>query len=247
MTNYSDESLQKAAKVAGLVYLLWMIGSILHHSLVELNLIVSDNTASVANFITNNELLFRIGIAGDFLLFTCGVILSLALFIILRTVNHHLALFALIMLSIQAALSVVIELTSFIVLLLLNGKGYLSVFNTDQLQALVGLFLDLRPAGYNVVMLFFCPGSIIFMSLFFNSKYIPRILAASGILVYLLMLTWAFVKVVVPDYRTAIMMSGMFELLSAVPAMLFQITIGIWLLFKGVNIQQRNSHASVTP
>jgi len=35
---------------------------------------------------------------------------------------------------------------SFIVLLLLNGKGYSTVFETEQLQALVGLFLNVRTA-----------------------------------------------------------------------------------------------------
>lgn len=241
MPNHSIDHLssqRKAAKVAGGAYLFWMIGSILHHSLVELNLIVADNTATITRFIVNNELLFRVGIVIDLVLFTCGVILALALFILLRTIHKHLALLALILLSIQAAISVVIEFTSFIALLLLGGEGYLSAFNPEQLQAFVGLFLSLRPAGYNLAILFFSPGAIIFAYLFFKSRFIPRALAASGILAYSLMLAWAFVKIIVPNYKTAIVMSNMFELLCSLPVMLFQIVIGIWLLVKRIDVEQ---------
>ena len=85
-----------------------------------------------------------------------------------------------------------------VVLLLLNGKGYLAVFETEQLQALVGLFLNVRAAGYDIAVLFFSLGSIIFYYLFFKSKYIPNKLPAWGIFSFLLMLVLAFVKIIIP-------------------------------------------------
>ena len=71
-----------------------MIGSILHFSIVKLNLIVSENTAEIANFIKTNELLFRIGIAVDLIIFINGMILFIALYVILKPVNKNLALLA---------------------------------------------------------------------------------------------------------------------------------------------------------
>ena len=83
----ANTSQHKAARVAGFACLIFMICSILHFYIVEVNLIVSENTAAIANFIKTNELLFRIGIAGDLIIFISSIILSLALYVILRTIN----------------------------------------------------------------------------------------------------------------------------------------------------------------
>lgn len=115
MTNHNiDTSQHKAARVAGLAYLFFMIGSILHFSIVELKLIVSENTAEIANFIKTNELLFRIGIAVDLIIFINGMILFMALYVILKPVNKNLALLALFWMLIETTLVVVNELSSFI-------------------------------------------------------------------------------------------------------------------------------------
>jgi len=118
----------------------------------------------------------------------------------------------------------------------------LTVFKREQLQTLVGLVLNTRASGYNVVIMFFCPGSIIFAYLFFKSRYIPKTLAACGIFSFLLMLIWTFVKVILPNYKSMIVMAEMIALICSVPVLLFQIIIGIWLLFKGINPPPQDNH-----
>ena len=240
MTNdIVDTSQQKAARIAGFAYLFFTIGSTLHFAFIDSKLIASRNISVITDFIKTNELQFRIGIVGDLIIFVNGTILSLALYIILKTVNRNLALFALLMFLIQATLAVVIELTSFTVLLLLNGEDYLSVFNTDQLKALVGLFLNVRAAGWVIVGIFVGLGSIVYFYLFYKSKYIPRILALFAIFSFLLTLIWASVKIIVPGYA-AMPMVEVIETVFYMPVFLFQLTIGIWLIIKGINTRQRN-------
>lgn len=118
----------------------------------------------------------------------------------------------------------------------------MTVFKREQLQTLVGLVLNTRASGYNVVIMFFCPGSIIFAYLFFKSRYIPKTLAACGIFSFLLMLIWTFVKVILPNYKSMIVMAEMIALICSVPVLLFQIIIGIWLLFKGINPPPQDNH-----
>ena len=232
------KSIQRTARVAGFAYLFFIVGSLLHFSIIEINLIVSENTGAIAHFIQTHELQFRLGIVGDLIIFMTGIILAQALYVMLKIINKDLALLALILMLIQAALLIVIELTSFIALFFLNDNSYLTVFETEQLQALVGLFLKVRAAGYGLSMLFFCPALIIFSYLFFKSKYIPKILAVWGIFSLLLMLIMTLAKIIIPDgYIEMLVISAKIGLVSNISYMLFQITIGFWLLFKGVNVE----------
>ncbi len=234
----ADTSQLIAARVAGFAYLLIIIISILNVNFVDSKLIVSGNDAATANNIMANDLLFRIGIAGVLILYTSVVVLSLALYVILKTVNKNLALLAMLLRSGEAILGCATVLISFIVLLLLNGKGYSTVFETEQLQALVGLFLNVRTAGLDIVLIFVGLGGTVFCYLFFKSKYVPRILAAWGIFTYLSMLILSFVSILLPNHP------AMIETVLYALGGFFELIFGFWLLFKGVNVQQGDDRAS---
>ncbi len=138
----------------------------------------------------------------------------------------------------EAILGASTVLISFIVLLLLNGKGYSTVFETEQLQALVGLFLNVRNAGLDIVLIFVGLGGTVFCYLFFKSKYVPRILAAWGIFTYLSMLILSFVSILLPNHP------AMIETVLYALGGFFELIFGFWLLFKGVNVQQGDDRAS---
>jgi hypothetical protein len=223
-----DESQRRAARAAGLAYVLIIILSMLKLIFVG-NLIVSGNNAATTNNIMANELLFRIGLANDIIVFVLVVFLSLALYVILKTVNKNLALLALLMRFGEGIIGgVVTVLSGLIPLLLLDGAAE---FATEQLQALVALFLDVQTAGLNIVMIFMGVGGTVFCYLFFKSKCIPRILAAWGIVTYLTMLILSFVNILLPN------LPEMIAIVLYTPGALFEIIIGLWLLFKGVDFQ----------
>lgn len=235
MTNrIADISLRKASRVAGFVYLITIITNILAMILGPMKLFVPGDAAATFNNIVANELLFRIGAAYDLIMFASVVLLSWALYVILKTVNKNLALLALLWRLVEATLGCLMVLSSFIVLLLLDGGDYSAVFETAQLQALVGLFLGVTSAARSLVFVFLSLGSIVFCYLFFKSKYIPRILAAWGMFSFSLMLIGTFVNILLPI--DALMLLG-------VPALLFELIIGYWLLFRGVNVEQWEERA----
>src|SRR5574341_282166 len=221
MTNsLTDISQRQAAKIAGLAYVLIIILSMLKLIFVG-NLIVQGNDAATTNNIMVNELLFRIGVANDIIVFVLVVFLSMALYVILKTVNKDLALLALLMRFGEGIIGgVVTVLSGLIPLLLLHSEA---VFETEQLQALVGLFLDVQTAGLNIVMIFMGVGGTIFCYLFFKSKCIPRILAAWGILTYLTMLILSFVNILLPN------LPEMIAIVLYTPGALFEVIIGLWL------------------
>jgi hypothetical protein len=237
MTNNTvDATLQKAARVAGLAYVLIIVLAILKVNFLESNLIVSGNDAATTNNIMANELLFRIGVVSEIIMFLLVVILSLALYVILKTVNKNLALAALLFRFGETIIGAVVTvLSGLIPLLLLNSEA---VFETEQLQALVGLFLNLRIAGLDIVLIFVGLGGTVFCYLFFKSKYVPGILAAWGIFTYLSMLVLALINILLPN-RPEIIEIVLFAL-----GTFFELIFGFWLLFKGVNVQQVDVRAS---
>jgi len=232
MTNLTNNSsIIMYARVAGLAYLIVIILGIISVGIVDSNLIVNSNFEVTAKNITENDLIFRISIAGVLVMYAIVVVLSWALYVILKTVNKNLALLAMLLRSGEAILGSASVLLSFVVLLLLNGKDYSSVFETEQLYALAGLFLNLRDAALDIVLIFVGIGGTIFCYLFLNSHYVPRILALWGIFTYLSMLMLALINILFP-YRPDIIETVLFTM-----GALFELLFGLWLLFKGVNIQ----------
>ena len=218
------------ARVAGLAYLLVIMLGIFCVNFMVSTLVVSGNDAATVNNIKANELMFRIGIAGEITMYVLVVLLSLALYVILKTVNRNLALLALLWRVGEAIIGGgVTVLSGLIPLLLLNGEA---AFETEQLQALVGLFLDVRSVGLDVVLIFIGMGGTVFCYLFFKSKYVPRILAAWGMLTYLSMLILGYVSILFPNLPETIKMAFY------APGGLFEIIFGLWLLIKGVNVEQ---------
>jgi hypothetical protein len=236
-TRAADLSLRRTARVAGFLYLIIIVTSLLSMIFIDSKLIVPGNDAATFNNIMANELLFRIGVAYDLTMFASVVILAWALYVILKTVNKNIALLGLFWRLGEAVLGGVVVLISFIVLQLLNSGDYSTAFETGQLQAMIGLFLNVRNAGLNIVIVFLCLGTIVFCYLFFKSRYVPRILAAWGIFSFLLMFIYSFVNILFPDY------AAMIQTVCWTPAILFEIIFGLWLLFKGIKVPPRDSDA----
>ena len=226
------------ARIAGFLYIFIIMIGVLNGIFIDSSLIVPGNDTATAANIMANDLLFRVGIASTLILYACVVVLSWALYVILRTVKKDLALLALLLRSAEAVLGGATVLVSFTILALLNGEDYSGVFGTEQLHTLVRSFLDVRTAGLDIVLVFVGLGGAVFCYLFFKSKFVPRLLAAWGIFTYLSMVVLGLVSILFPDHPM------MFETVLYSLGGLFELIFGFWLLVKGVDVQQREDHAS---
>lgn len=237
MPGHTEEASQrKAAKVAGLMFLFIVIGWTLNWTLVDSKLTVAGNVTATVNNIMANELLFRIGITNQLIFSISGVVLALALYIILKPVNKNLALLALFLKLMEAIIGAVIALCSFMALLILNGQASLTAFEQEYIQALVGLFLNGRISISAIPMVFLGLNLMVFFYILFKSKYVPRILAGFGILSYALIFMYALITILSPNYAAIMII----QIICWAPSVLFELIIGLWLLFKGVNVQQRD-------
>jgi hypothetical protein len=148
--------------------------------------------------------------------------------VILKPINQNLALLAAFLRLVEASICVVMTLNSFDVLRLLSGVDYLQAFRTDQLQALARSHIGAHDAGYNIGLMFFGLGSTVFSYLWFKSNYIPRALAAWGVFSSLLVATCTFAFIIFPHFAD-IVFPGCY-----VPITIFEVTMGFWLLIKGL-------------
>ena len=144
-----------------------------------------------------------------------------------KPVNKHLALLALYLKLTEGVLSAVIALLNFIGLQVLQGEDLLTTIS-EQAREMVGSFLNMHDALYAIPMIFLGLNLVLFSYLFFKSRYIPRSLAAFGIVSYALVFVFAIVSILFPDFPGLVL---------AVPSILFELIIGLWLLIKGINVE----------
>ena len=230
-------SQRRAARLAGFMFLLIVIGWTLNWTLIDSRLVVTGNITSTVNNIIANEQLFRFGILNELILSVSGLVLAIALYIILKPIYKNLALLALCLKMVEAVIATVNVLITFIVLQMLNGKENMTVFKPEQLLDIVGLFFNIRINGATISMVFLGLGFMVFFYLLIKSKYIPGILAGFGFLSYLLILINSLLNILVPQNAAAMTMVNAISVILMTPSILFELTIGIWLLIKGINMQ----------
>jgi hypothetical protein len=218
--------------IAGIAYVLIIILSLIPSNIFDISSILKAENA--AKNIIGYEGVFKIGIAIEFSMFMLVMALSWALYIILKPVNKNLALLGLIFRFAEAILGCVVILFYLTILMLLSGAEYLQVFEPAQLQALARFFLHLSGVGFYVLLTLMGIGGAVYCYLFYISSYIPQILSIWGMITYSTMVAYGFINIIFHDAPA--------ELAYAMaPGALFEVSIGLWLVFKGLSVNQKQT------
>jgi hypothetical protein len=126
-------------------------------------------------------------------------------------------------------------LNLFFVLQLLNGADYLAVLDAGQVHALVLLFLNAHSTGYAIGLVFFGFSILVLGYLIFRSGYIPRVLGILLVLASFGYLVDSFAHVLLPNYADY---AAVFTMVVFTPAFIAELSLALWLLLKGVNVQR---------
>ncbi|HKJ02969.1 MAG TPA: DUF4386 domain-containing protein [Longimicrobiales bacterium] len=229
----TDRSPLFYARVAGLGYLVIIVSGIFAEFFVRSGLIVPGNAAATAHNIVASELLFRTGLASEFLMLTADVAVALALYVVFEGVSRSLALLAAFFRLTHAAVVGANLLTVYVPLLLLGDGGYLTAFDEGQRHALVLLLLQAHAYGYAVGLVFFGVYCAILGYLILASRYVPRVLgvlllvAAAGYLID------SLGRTLLSNYDDYGALFGMLVLL---PAFVAELSLALWLVVKGVDV-----------
>jgi len=227
-----ERSQQIAARVAGFLYLFINATGIFGYS-IRGRLIVRGDAAQTAKNIVASERLFRIGIASDLITVAGVIILVWALYVVLKPINRNGALLAVFLRLVENTILAVTTVNLLAALVFLSGADYLRAFDAQQLQALAYASLRLYGALYEVGFVFLGLGSTVFGYLWFKSRYIPRALAALGIFGSLLFAIATLAIIIFPGWAAVVVPAYW------VPMGVFEITLGLWLLVKGIQAPVR--------
>jgi hypothetical protein len=234
---------RKLARVAGLLYLIIIIAGIFAEFIVRQSLIVPGDATATANNIMASEMLFRAGIAADLLMIMADVALALVFYILFKPVSNGLALLAAFFRLAQATILGINLLNLFFALGILSGADFLTVFGADQLHAFSMLFLNAHNIGYSIGLVFFGINLLILGYLVFKSGYFPKIIGILLVAASLGYLIDSFAKVLLPNYGEY---QAIFDLVVVTPAFIAELSLALWLLVKGVMVQQPDSSISST-
>jgi len=193
------------ARVAGVFYLLTLLTAGFA-VLVRGKIVVFGDLASTAANILAHETFFQLGFAADLIAGACYIAVTALSFALLRPVNRSLAWVATIFSLMGCAVGA----------------------QADQFQGLARFYNDTHGTGFNTGLMFFGLGSTVFSYLWFKSSYIPRTLAALGVFSSLLVATGSFAYIIFPN------LSEIFVPGYLAPIVIFEVTMGSWLLLKGL-------------
>lgn len=222
-----DPSPQKTARIAGVIYFVYIIFHILANVIGRSKIIVFGNIAATAQNIMTSLWQFRIGFMIDLFSAVLFLLVAWVLYILLKPVNKNLALLFLLLNLVGVVMECVSDLFLIASPLLLGSADYLKVFSTNQLQALAMLSLYLYKNGFMIAQIFFSAWLFPLGYLIFKSGFLPKIL---GIIFMIHCFTWLITSLqffLFPSF-TAI------TYISYPLGFIAEFGLTLWLLIKGV-------------
>lgn len=218
------------------MYLIGMATGIFGESFVRGSLIVAGDATQTAQNIIRSEQLFRISIATDLFTYASVVVLTWALFVLLRPVRRDLVFLAVFFRIAEVATHFVATLNSLVALRYLSGAKYLADLEASQLHTLARVAVGAQGEGVNMGFILLGLGSTVFAYLLLKSRYVPGPLAAWGVFASLLLATYAMSVVVFPAVED-------YWVVAMAPMGVYEITLGFWLLLKGAAITPSSTSA----
>jgi hypothetical protein len=197
-------------------------------------LVVYGDAAATAHNILANEPLFRWGFAAALISAVCYITVTLLLYDIFRPVNRSVSLLAAFFSLMGCTIQALSSLFHLAPLVVLGGEQYLSVFKVEQLQALALLFLKLRVQTASIYMVFFGWYCLLIGYLIFRSTFLPRILAV-------------FMAIAGLSYQLFLsppLANYLFPYIVKPAGALGELSLILWLLVVGVNVQRWKEQAS---
>jgi len=221
----------KAARVAGLIYLSMVLTGPFSLIYVPGKLIVRGNAAATANNILAHQTLFRFGILADMIGAIIFICLAMALHHLFSGVSKAHASLMVALVLVSAAVGFANILNNVAALTLFRGGAdFLSAIDKPQRDALAMLFLRLNGQGDILNETFWGLWLLPFGILVFRSRFLPRFLG-----VWLIVNGFAWVAL----SFTGILLSEYYGVAFrwAQPAFFGEIAVILWLLIKGAKVQ----------
>jgi hypothetical protein len=227
----------KAARVAGAVYLSMVVTAPFSLIYIPSTLIVRGNATATANNILAHETLFRLGIVADLITSVIFICLVLALYRLFSGVNQTHASLMVALVLVSAAVGFINVLNNIAALTLFRGADFLAILDKPQRDALGMLFIRLHGQGTVINEIFWGLWLFPFGVLVMRSRFLPRILGAWLIINGFAYVVLSLTGLLLPQYTDKV-----YNI--AFPVLFGEMAIMLWLLIKGAKVQPLAAAAS---
>lgn len=229
-------SIQSYARIAGGLGLLSFVSGGFGEAYVPSLLIVRTDPAATATNILASESLFRLGFASYLIEALCDVGLTWVFYVLLRPVHRNLSLLAVFFRLIATGGFAMSQVLYFSALLAVSGSDNLKSFSAEQRESLALLSINAGGFGLEVFSMFYGAGAMLLGYLIFRSQYLPRILGVLLAISGVGFVIKAFASVLTPTYASPLLL---------LPVAVAWLSLTVWLLVKGVDIQRWQENAAV--
>jgi uncharacterized protein DUF4386 len=233
-TQTIETSPQLVARVIGLLYLIVIAAGIFAQMFISGQIVVDGDAAQTAANILAHRTMFELGFTVYMIEMTAQIAMTVLLYILLKPVDRSLALVALSFGIAGCIIKSLSRLFYIAPLLVLGDHHYLSVFPVQQLQALALFLLNVNDQAAAMALAFFGFSTFLNGYLIFRSNFLPRFLGVLSMIGGLGWLTFLYPPLGYQVFP--------FVLLFGV---IGGISLILWLLIKGVNVEQWQKRAAV--
>jgi hypothetical protein len=223
-------NLNRLARAIGICYILIFVLAVYAHMFIRQGLVIPDNAEITVNNILSNEGAFRISIVIWLVILFLDVIVTWALYLLLKTVNKELSLLTAMFRLTYTVIKGAALINGLLALGMLSGAGYLTSLETKQLHAQVMMYLEGDGYGFLIGLFFFGVHIVLAGFMFFHSSYIPKMLSFGLALAGVAYITDTILSVLISGYAASDM-----AFKSALMVIMFigEMLPFIWLLIKG--------------
>lgn len=215
------------ARLAGVFFLLESLTAVFGQMFVFGGLVVQGDAAATAANILGNAHLFRVGFASSLLAVIFHIAWAALFYQLLKPVNRTISFLALLVILVGCALQALAGIFYIAPLLVLEAGNILNSFTMEQLQAMALVFAKLNVQTFNTYLVFFGLWCTLVGYLFAKSTFFPRPIGLFLVLAGLGYMT--FLSAPLANFLNP------YNLVSAAPG---EISLLIWLLAKGVNVEK---------
>ncbi len=225
----TDQSARRMARLAGLSYVIYTLAGlyITFGAVPPLGAFTDENTVSQSLLFS-----FRTGLLVETVLYVFVCISAAAMYLVLRSAGPGGALVAVFCRLVEGALGVTFIVLKYAAFAAVVHPELTPAFSGEERESLMMLLREVTGSALYFLLIPMAVGGVLFFSLFFRTRYIPRWLSAWGMLTYTVIGVLAASIVLVPELEQQVM-------LFFVPGALFEWVVALWLLFAGINTKAR--------
>ncbi len=215
---------RKTSRIVGVLFLTAMVASLLGGGLVESILSAPDYLIAVSE----NETQLIIGVLLELINGIAVVGIAVLMFAILRQHNESIALGYLGFRIIESVFSSVIVISPLSLITLSQEYSKAGASDASYFQTVGALSIAQRASVVGLLIpVFFSLGALLFYYLLYQSKLLPRFISVWGLIGVALILTLNLLSALGLEVGISI------GLIFALPIILNEIFLGIWLIVKG--------------